>query len=163
MPNSLTDKLHSKVIAFEQLKRDLPPVLGNMGQNFFRRSFENQGFTDKALEKWREVKRRTPGTLAYKYPKKNAGDRHVRAILVGIGSKGGIHLRQSVNSSLKRASWEEILWSVPHVYASVHNDGLRAGRGAGFIMPKRKFMGYSYVLLKDMDRVIRLKMRNLGK
>jgi len=28
-------------------------------------------------------------------------------------------------------------------YAKVHNEGLRAGRGKGFVMPKRQFIGKS--------------------
>ena len=34
------------------------------------------------------------------------------------------------------------------IYAKVHNEGLKAGRGKGFMMPKRQFMGKSVVILK---------------
>ena len=39
------------------------------------------------------------------------------------------------------------IWTNPSVFGSkepygrVHNEGLRAGRGAGFTMPRRQFMG----------------------
>src|ERR1039458_4150840 len=95
---------------FEKLKRDLPPVIGNMGQNFFRSSFEKQGFTDQTFTPWKEVKRREPGTKAYMYPKKNADDRHKRGILIGMRTKGNQHLRDSVNRSLKEATFKSIMF-----------------------------------------------------
>ena len=39
------------------------------------------------------------------------------------------------------------VWSSPQEfgskepYGAVHNEGLKAGRGTGFIMPRRRFMG----------------------
>lgn len=149
---------------FEKLKRSLPIEVGNMGQNHFRRSFEQQGFVDKSLVKWKEVKRREPGTDAYKYPKKNAADRHARGIMIGIRTKGsGPHLRDSVAQSNKKSTWNEILFTVPQPYAAVHNYGLRAGRGAGFIMPQRQFIGRSTVLLDAIKQKVNLSISRLHK
>ena len=39
-------------------------------------------------------------------------------------------------------------------YAAVHNYGLRSGRGAGFMMPKRQFIGHSKVLLSNIRKLI---------
>lgn len=154
----LSDSLRKKADNFQKLKSEAPVAVGNMGQNFFRKSFENQGWTDKGLEKWKQVKRRIPGTPAYKYPKKNAADRHRRAILVGIGSSGGPHLRQSVNTSLKVAVFNNILFSVPQVYSRVHNEGLVV---KGFRMPKRQFMGHSATLIGMIDKYMKSKLKAL--
>lgn len=146
MNGALSKSLHDKVVAFEKLKQTAPIVIGNMALNFFRSSFENQGFTDNALMKWPEVQRRIPGTPEYKYPKKNAGDRHGRGILIGLRTKGnGPHLRDSVNTSLKQTTWESILFTVPQPYAAIHNYGLTMKNGDK--MPQRQFMGNSVTLI----------------
>lgn len=145
---------------FEKLKRDLPPVIGNMGQNFFRSSFEKQGFTDETFVAWKEVKRREPGTNAYKYPKKNAEDRHKRGILVGMRTKGNQHLRDSTNRSLKEATFKEIRYEVSQVYAAAHNFGLKV---KNFTMPQRKFIGKSETLLKNIKDKINSYLGKLNK
>lgn len=145
---------------FERVKKDLPLVIGNMGQNFFRRSFDRQGFTDNTFKAWKEVKRRIPDTPEYKYPKKGAADRHSRAILIGKRTSGGIHLRDSVNRSLKKATFDSILFSVPQVYAAAHNYGLRV---KNFTMPQRKFMGHSRTLLNMVEEKINKSMSRLNR
>lgn len=146
----------------EQLKRELPPVIGNMGQRFFVSNFDNQSWTDSAPEPWEDVKRREPGTLAYKYPQKKDLSRHNRPILVGKSS-GGQHLRQQVNRSLKSASFHEILFVISGPYARVHNEGLKAGRGGGFIMPKRQYIGMSHKLTADIKQKVKEKMSQVLK
>lgn len=127
----------------DQFKRDIPRIVGNMAVKHFVKSFTDQGFTDNTLVKWKEVKRRIPGTIEYKYPKNYDLARHTRSILVGKsgGTKQGAHahLKALVNTSLKRASWPYIDFAVSAPYAQRHNEGLKG-------MPKRKFMGNSRVL-----------------
>lgn len=139
----------------DALKRDLPPVIGNMGTRFFVESFTKQGFTDKSFEPWQKPKRMIAGTPEYKYPKKKDLNRHTRNILVGKsgGTKSGAHthLRQSVNTSLKQSTWTNILWSVPQPYARRHNEGL-------VMMPKRQFMGSSYVLTINIRNKVNNEM-----
>ena len=141
---------------FEKLKREEPLILGNMAQRYFRKSFEEQGWDG---EKWKEPQRRIPGTAAYKYPKKNAEDRHNRAILVGKQTskrQTGQHLRQSVNESLKLATFDQILFSVPQVYAKRHNYGEDG-------MPQRKFLGYSQILMKSLEEKLAHDMQSLHR
>ena len=38
--------------SMQALKRDLPPVIGNMGLRFFVDSFNKQGWTDNSLHPW---------------------------------------------------------------------------------------------------------------
>jgi hypothetical protein len=67
-----------------QSKHDLLVLLSNQAQNYFLRSFKNQGFDGEA---WKEVKRREPGTSEYKYPKKKGLKRRSQQILIGSGFK----------------------------------------------------------------------------
>lgn len=151
---------------FEKLKRDLPPVIGDMGQNFFRSSFEKQGFTDQTFVPWKEVQRRTPGTNAYKYPKKNASDRHKRGILRGLVTskqRKGDSLKKLVNRSNTKSTFKEILFEVKSKYAAIHNygeEGMAFGKYP-FKMPQRKFMGRSETLLKSIKNKIDSYMKKL--
>lgn len=131
---------------------------GVIAQNHFVTSFRNQGFTDEVIVPWKKRKRneRKGRGRQFKYMQ-HAGDddsegRRFKVKVVEVRSvKGGRAilvksglLRRSIivrNQGLFRAV---ISSNLP--YAAVHNDGLRSGRGKGFIMPKRQFIGNSSAL-----------------
>jgi len=123
--------------------------LGNESRNHFVDSWRNQGFTDRSLHKWKEVKRRTQGTKAYKYPKTKGLGRRTRAILVKSGN-----LRRSVRI-MEQAKKYVILGSdLP--YAGVHNVGTET-------IPKRQFMGRSHVLESKMQKLITQRVNKMFK
>lgn len=126
---------------FERTKRELPKIIANDAKNYFVKSWDAQGWDGVG---WKEPQRKVPGTKAYKYPKKGADRRHTRAILVGSGA-----LRRAVATSIKMATWDMIKFEVNLPYAKIHNEGLKLGRGTGN-MPKRKFMGDSPILKKQI-------------
>ena len=99
-------------------------VMGNEAKNHFEDSFRNQGFTNETLVSWRKRKR----TERSRYGS--------RGILTGTGN-----LRRSIKKA--KLGQYAIRFSSNLIYANVHNEGLKAGRGNGFIMPKRQFVGYS--------------------
>ena len=102
-------------------------AMGVLAANHFTTSFRNQGFTDETLEMWKPRKRTERSRMGN------------RAILVKSG-----RLRRSIRTKRFGLLAVKILTDVP--YASVHNNGERSGRGRGFKMPKRQFIGYSGVL-----------------
>lgn len=122
---------HKKILKDLQVfKPQLEKVVDAMGvlaANHFTTSFRNQGFTDETLERWQPRKRTERSRLGN------------RAILVKSG-----RLRRSIRTKRFGLLAVKILTDVP--YASVHNNGERSGRGRGFKMPKRQFIGYSGVL-----------------
>lgn len=137
-----------RVIAnMDRIKTTLPKVLANETKNYFIvENFNKQQWDGKP---WEEVERRKEGTKAYKYA---TPANRTRQILIGSGS--GI-LRRAVINSLQKATFERIHFEVKDVvYAKVHNEGLRAGRGLGFQMPKRQFMGQTRKLGEIQRRVI---------
>lgn len=69
----LQEKLKQKV-------SELPEIIGNEGQRAFADEFKNQRWDNN---KWKEVKRRMPGTFEYKYPKRKGLSRRTNPILVG--------------------------------------------------------------------------------
>ena len=114
-------------------------IVGNVAVSWFKKNFQNQAW---GRVKWKEVQRRTPGTKAYKYNAKHHPARTTRRILTGdTGDLGrSIEIREAKNGSVT-------IWTNPSTFGSkepygrVHNEGLRAGRGKGFTMPRRQFMG----------------------
>ncbi len=139
----MSDKfgLEKKLKRLHAAKKTMPKILGNMALNHFVKSFKDGGFTDKGFEKWQPRSRRA---------KRNTG----RALLVDTGRlKRGLKLSKATFDFIKIAD------AVP--YAATHNDGLRAGRGKGFKMPKRKFVGDSYVLKRNIKQEIVKQLNNV--
>lgn len=121
-----------RVIAnMDKVQKILPKVLANETKNYFVGEFNKQEWNST---KWKPSKRQTN-------PKKT---RDTASTLVQSGT-----LRRAVINSLQSATFEKIYFEVKDVdYAQVHNEGLRAGRGAGFQMPKRQFMGQTNKLTR---------------
>jgi phage gpG-like protein len=122
---------HKKILkdiqAFKPQLEKVVDAMGVLAANHFTTSFRNQGFTDENLQMWQPRKRTERSRMGN------------RAILVKTG-----RLRRSIRSKRFGFLAVKILTDVP--YASVHNNGERSGRGRGFKMPKRQFIGYSGVL-----------------
>lgn len=123
---------------FKRLQRELKHIEGEIAReivrveadNFHRRNFRDEGFTDNGLVKW---------------PKRKKEPVKKRALLVNKE-----HLKRTATHGSTRGS--KINYVMP-IYGKVHNEGLRAGRGNGFTMPKRQFLGMS----AELDRRIKSK------
>jgi phage gpG-like protein len=147
--------------AFKVLQPKLPKELANIAQKFFISSFDKQGFTDTGFTPWKEVQRREGATTsnkkAFVYAAKGAkfkegfgytqGSKASRTNPILQGNGSGI-LRHSIH--VLKAGWQGTQITVEvgttgraNAYADVHNDGLKSGRGSGFTMPKREFIGDS--------------------
>lgn len=135
-------------------------VVGNTAKNHFTRSFRNQGFRDKGVRKWkpRKGEKRVSGTKAgvfttgrKKGQRVKRSDQESRGILIGKG--GGRKLSRSIRV-LKRSRSSVTVGSTVK-YAGVHNYGLKSGRGKGFKMPKRKFIGDSRILNDNIISIIK--------
>lgn len=140
-----------------RVKEILPVVVATEGLRHFEQSWDNQGFTDSNISKW--SKRKPPKSGLKKWDSRNKG----RAILVSHQSQTkGTHLKDSLRAEQNAT---EVIFSTDKAYAQVHNEGGKAGRGNGFIMEKREFMGESQVLnnkiAEKMDREIERISNNL--
>lgn len=119
-------------------------VIGNEAKNHFTQSFRDGGFTDETVQKWT--------------PRKKAGKRAGRAVLVDSGD-----LRRSIHRKSMSRSALSIIIATDLPYAAVHNFGRRAGRGSGFMMPKRQFIGDSRQLNKRIEAIIVKRLDNIFK
>lgn len=153
----MTFSEHRKLINdLKKFEAKIPKMVAEMGGialNHFIMSFRNQGFTDNTLEKWKPRKRTRYTTRSGKVV-----DDTTRAILVGKGS-GTLRKLQKRNVG----KYSAVIYNNPasNRYARVHNEGLKAGRGSGFTMPKRQFVGYSRIMNARIERTIKQIIRTV--
>ena len=145
----------------ERVKEILPQVVAVEGLNHFEESWDNQGFTDSGLTKWQGRKapsvtttKKGKATSRYKrWKEKDAG----RAILISHQTDTqGTHLKDTLRVVKSK---RKVIFSSDKAYAEVHNEGGRSGRGAGFMMPRRQFMGPSKVLDKKIEKKLTTEIR----
>lgn len=140
-----------------------------MSRKFFIESFTNQGFTDKHLVKWQPRKGGT--TLSEHRELKSFWGKKIadeatkgsgRAILIKSGAlRRSILVKEVSGVGFKVVS--DMGLGGSQDYAPVHNYGLRSGRGRGFKMPQRQFMGESAVLVKKITDKITSNIENAFK
>ena len=117
--HSLSSDMNADFAKFRDLvERRLPEKVEVELEKQIVESFDQESFKDGKSSKWQRRK------------KEDAG----RKILIG---KGSGKMKRSIEVSHNK---DEVKASSDVIYTAVHNEGLKAGRGAGFIMPQRKFM-----------------------
>lgn len=117
------------------MNSDLPVAIGKKAVDLFTENFQKEGFQDNGVKPWKEVKRRLR-------PARGAAG--ARKILTGKTGDLGRSIRYETAPG-KVTVFSDV------VYAEVHNQGLKTGRGKGFTMPKRQFIGES----ADLDRIVK--------
>ncbi len=161
--------------AINYFKNKVPTIMGVEAVNHFKDSFQNQGYTDKNLEKWEEVKRRETGrwkgfqygsTVARPGQKRRKEGSQTnyspaaeqRAILSG----NTLELMNSID-------WEKTADGIRvysnSIYAKIHNQGgnMKVFGKTSSVMPKRQFMGKSEVLSKKLREIILRDLKNIFK
>lgn len=114
----------------------------------FQKAFSDEGFTDKSFWHWKPVK--------LEYRKRQYRN---EKILKNTGRlKRGL---KTFSNSTKEGFTVRFENNVK--YVKVHNEGLRAGRGRGFKMPKRMFMGYSHVLNRKLENIFNARIKRIFK
>jgi phage gpG-like protein len=150
---------------FQELYSKVAPrAAGSIAVRLFERNFENEGFFGK---RWKTVKRLRKT--------KKGSDKNRRGVK---GSSGKTETRRKIlagkTGDLRRSisfkaddSGETTIFTNPESFESkepygrVHNEGLRAGRGKGFTMPKRQFAGDHPELRKAIIMEIEKKIKEI--
>lgn len=149
-PNDIEQKL--KRIAKElsrYIKQDAPIIIGTEAVNFFSESFENEGFTDKNLVKWKEVKRR----LNAREGKRKASAKYK------ILSSERNNLSESLNFHIQG---KQVIITSDVEYAEAHNEGTNhAGRNRNVSIPKRQFVGKSQKLDEIIEKEITKDLKRI--
>lgn len=123
--------LDKAIKRFERIRFELPKIVANDCVRFWLDGFQKEGFTNVQFEPWKPRKG------------KQTGRNSTRRILVDSGA-----LRRSVSNSVKEATWQRISFKVELPYAVYHMTG--TGK-----MPKRKFMGDSVTLRRQLTKKTR--------
>ncbi|SEA70223.1 Phage virion morphogenesis family protein [Alistipes timonensis JC136] len=114
------------------------------GVSYFKGAFRSKAFDGKA---WPRAK------------VDEAGKRRRGSLMVQSAA-----LMNSVRTA--EATPDRVVWAAGNEkvpYAQVHNEGGRAGRGAGFDMPKRQFMGEAEELEEQIGRRINIFLQGIFK
>jgi phage gpG-like protein len=134
------DILKSKQKEVQELLRDFIRIMGIDARNHFVKNFEKQGFDDDSVHAWQKRKITDEG----------------RAILVKSGD-----LRRSIK--VDKTSTDKVVISSDLPYARIHNEGLK-GKAFGkhsFLMPKRRFMGFSKKLIRNLRNKLRSRINKI--
>jgi phage gpG-like protein len=138
---------------FEKNLKRARGIAGNSAVRHFRDSFRNEGFTDNGLEKWTEVQRRIPDTLAYETA---TGAARTRGILRKTG-----RLSKSIKV-IKSTQYTVVIGVEGVPYAPYHNEGAKWTQRSIFgrplkqpiqvEIPKRQFIGNSKKLESEITK-----------
>ncbi len=127
-PEELTKKL--KTVA-QEIQHDCAEIIAESATEYFKDSFKRKAFNGRS---WKRTVKRTGSTL-----------------IESGNLMNSIRPTEVTDKKVVIAAGNEKV-----AYARVHNEGLRAGRGKGFSMPKRQFMGESnelnQLIIKELER-----------
>jgi phage gpG-like protein len=155
-PGQAAEAVKRKMAELKRFREeDVPDIIGTEAVNHFNESFVNEGFTDKGLVKWQDVKRRNPNSEWYGFSagnkKRFSPTRASDKILTGETSE----LKNSIHYVVKP---DRVTVRSDKPYASVHQFGEPAkvfGKKA-FTMKARPFIGRSAVLENEIrNKIIR--------
>ena len=150
--------------------KDVYEVIGGEAEKFYKKSFRDEGFTDKSLEKWKDVKRRTNPRPSQRKKASSSGSRKFVSP-EGVETSGQAILTNSgyLGESIKYEVTPPYI--VIHAsgkgddggkIAQVHNEGGKAGRKSKqFDMPQRQFIGKSATLKNLITEEIKSRLNNL--
>lgn len=130
----------------KSMSRTMPIKAGRIAKNLFQNNFLLGGFMNDGLHKWKISKR---------IGKDNGSKGKYKTLMSGRN-----HLYNSIDY---RVSNGEVVIENRVPYAAVHNEGLRAGRGKGFQMPRRQFIGKSKELTAEIEKMIETELKNILK
>jgi phage gpG-like protein len=143
-PEQFTSKIKQHSTELKKLfERDLPIIIGKEAVEHFKKNFQKESWE---RNKWIEVKRReNPWTK---------GAKRTRKILTGDTGDLGRSIQYTPESG-KTTVHSDL------IYAAVHNWGLKAGRGSGFTMPQRKFIGESEELNNKIKDIVEIRINQI--
>lgn len=146
------------------MARIAPLVAANTAVAEFKNNFRTESFDGV---KWKEVQRRDGHSPAYRYAARHHPARTTRNILTGDTGDLGRSIEVKEVGEGRATVWtspQEFGSKEP--YGAVHNEGLKAGRGTGFIMPRRRFMGDTPGLrektVKELGKALDRLFKNKG-
>lgn len=171
-PQEATQAVKRKLQELERFRQqDVPDIIGTEAVRHFNQSFVNEGFTDKSLKKWPDIKRRDPSSAWYGFSLGSNGQNPNKKTKAKPGEKdkrkpGNTNFSPTrAKDKILNGETMELKNSIKYVvksdrvtvlsnkpYASVHQFGEPAkifGRKS-FTMKARPFIGKSEVMMNKI-------------
>ncbi len=165
------EKIEKLIREVNLMKNDIMDIAGTEAENHFKESFDNEGFTDSSLEKWKSVKRTDKNSgwygFQYKSKQKRPGRKSKKGSITNFSkarTKAPVlsgDTQELMNAiTYQRRGWA-LVFGNPKEYAKIINDGgkMKIFGKHGATMPSRKFMGNSKVLEDQITTVIVEEMK----
>lgn len=141
---------------------DIKDIAGVEAVNHFKSSFDNQGFTDKTLEPWQDVKRRDKDSDWYGHSGQTGKFSQARTTAKILSGETG----ELADGIYYKHTDRGVRVTSPTAYGRVHQFGMQAmiyGKKA-FQMIARPFMGRSEVAITNIkDKIKREFVKILSK
>jgi len=167
-----------EVVKFQ--KEKLPKIIGVEAVNHYTQSFVNEGFEDKNIKKWHDVKRRNPESewYGFSYGSNSANSNKPKRKKEEINKGITNFSPEATKNKILTGSTSELKNSIHYViksdrvtvgtdkpYAAVHQFGMPAkvfGK-AEFIMKPRPFIGKSDILNDSIREKIENELKRILK
>lgn len=136
--------------------KGLKDSIGREAVLHFKKSFDNEGFTDEVINPWKEVERRKPDSPWYGHSGQTPNFSPERAMSNILTGETGL-LRESITFKYL-PNGVRVSSEMP--YAAVHQYGLPAkiyGKKP-FKMPARPFIGKSKALIRKINQKIQREL-----
>lgn len=140
---------------------DIKDIAGVEAVNHFKSSFDNQGFTDKTLEPWEDVKRRDQDNQWYGHSGQTGKFSQARTSAKILSGETG----ELADGIYYRYTDTGVRITSPTAYGRVHQFGMQAmiyGKKA-FQMIARPFMGKSVLLKTNIENKIKREIIKIIK
>lgn len=136
--------------------------VGVESENHFKESFQNEGFTDDHLIKWKEVERRKPHSPWHGFQLGNNKNFSPAATKRKILTGNTMNLSESITY---RKNGRRVIITAGTKYAKIHNEGgsFKVFGKTPATMPQRQFMGDSKVLRDKINKTVKNHINRLMK
>ena len=144
-PEEFTKQLAQLKIDIEQFAdNEAPGIAGKTAADFFTENFQRQGFLNKTVEPWRDVKRRT-------HPRNTPKGQTAAGRKILFGKTRNLEPSIDYDTNAGKV----VVYSDVH-YAPYHNEGTDK-------IPKRQFIGDSEKLNELVITEIERKLKDIPK
>lgn len=162
--------------AISYLENQAPVVMGTEAVNHYKESFENQGFTDKSLQKWDEVERRKASSpwRGFQYgstvPRPGKTKRRSNSITnYSPAAEKRPILSGQTQELMHSIEWRKegngVVVTAKTPYSKVQNEGgqIKVFGKTTRTLKKRQFMGQSQVLRDKIRAIIYNDLKRIFK
>jgi phage gpG-like protein len=153
-----------------QTKRDIVNIAAVEGLHFFQDSFDNQGFTDVVLEPWKQKKQADGYKIllqtGFLKNSLQVFDKNEKRIVFGSDAEyAEIHNEGGTIQITNTARAKRFFWFMYKATGQMQWKYMALSKKPHFNikMPKRQFIGESQTLLKKLEKILGIELKQRFK